>query len=333
MDEARLQAARSRKRREEAAREVLLEQRILRIGTRGSALALRQSNWVADRIRERHPGVSVELAVIKTKGDIMQDVALVKIGGKGVFVKEIEEALLRGEVDLAVHSMKDMPAELPEGLAIAVTPKREDPRDVLISRGNVKFERLRRGSRIGTGSLRRRCQLVAIYPDLEIVPLRGNLDTRIRKVETENLDGIVVAAAGIRRMGWMDRVTQFLPVETILPAAGQGVLALETRAGDGATREALVFLNDPVTWAEAGAERAFLQRLGGGCQVPVAAFAKREGNEIVIRGLISNLDGRLVVRDEVRRPFEQFEEAGRKLAESLLSRGGRAILELVYRQC
>ncbi|HOI74277.1 MAG TPA: hydroxymethylbilane synthase [Syntrophales bacterium] len=313
--------------------EDVLEANVLRIGTRGSALALKQSGWVADRIRERHPGLAVELVVIKTKGDIMQDVALVKIGGKGVFVKEIEESMLRGEVDLAVHSMKDMPAELPEGLTISVTPKREDPRDVLISRGNVKFEHLRRGSRIGTGSLRRRCQLVSIYPDLEIVPLRGNLDTRIRKVETEGLDGIIVAAAGIRRMGWMDRVTQFLPEELILPAAGQGVLALETRTGDGRTGEALAFLNDPVTWGEAGAERAFLQRLGGGCQVPVAAHAKKKGGDVVIQGLISNLDGRLVVRDEVRRPFGEYEAAGTQLAENLLSRGGRAILDLVYRQC
>jgi hydroxymethylbilane synthase len=312
---------------------MVLETSALRIGTRGSALALKQSGQVADRIRERHPGLSVELVVIKTKGDIMQDVALVKIGGKGVFVKEIEEALLRGEVDLAVHSLKDMPAELPEGLAISVTPKREDPRDVLISRGNVKFERLRRGSRIGTGSLRRRCQLVSIYPDVEVVPLRGNLDTRIRKIETENLDGIIVAAAGIRRMGWMDRVTQFLPEEVFLPAAGQGVLALETRADDRETIKALAFLNDPVTWAEAGAERAFLKRLGGGCQVPVAAFAKQKGGEIVIQGLVSNLDGRLVIRDEVRRPFGEYEAAGTQLAENLLSRGGRAILEMVYRQC
>jgi len=312
---------------------MVLETSVLRIGTRGSALALKQSGQVADRIRERRPGLSVELVVIKTKGDIMQDVALVKIGGKGVFVKEIEEALLRGEVDLAVHSLKDMPAELPEGLAISVTPKREDPRDVLISRGNVKFERLRRGSRIGTGSLRRRCQLVSIYPDVEVVPLRGNLDTRIRKIETENLDGIIVAAAGIRRMGWMGRVTQFLPEEVFLPAAGQGVLALETRADDRETIDALAFLNDPVTWAEAGAERAFLKRLGGGCQVPVAAFAKQKGGEIVIQGLVSNLDGRLVIRDEVRRPFAEYETAGTQLAESLLSRGGRAILEMVYRQC
>ncbi len=187
---------------------------------------------MADRIREHHPDAAVELVTIRTKGDIMQDVSLVQIGGKGLFIKEIEEALLRGDVDMAVHSMKDVPAELPEELEIAVTPLREDPRDVLISRDNRKLEEMPRGARIGTGSLRRGFQLRNRMPDLEIVPLRGNLDTRIRKIETEGLDGVIVAAAGIRRMGWVAKVSQFIPVEVMLPAVGQGVLGIETRRDD-----------------------------------------------------------------------------------------------------
>jgi len=208
----------------------------LRIGTRGSALALAQAGWVKERIEKCHPGMGVSLVVIKTKGDIMQDVALVKIGGKGVFVKEIEDALLRRDIDLAVHSLKDVPAELPPGLTIAVTPEREDPRDVFVSKHRIKFEAMPRRARIGTGSLRRGFQIRNIFPDVEIVPLRGNLDTRLKKVETEDLDAVVVAAAGIRRLGWVSRVTQFLPVETIIPAVGQGTLAIEVREDDATVR-------------------------------------------------------------------------------------------------
>ncbi|HON99370.1 MAG TPA: hydroxymethylbilane synthase [Syntrophales bacterium] len=305
----------------------------VRIGTRGSPLALAQTEWVRRKIEERHPRLKVETVIIKTKGDIMQDVALVRIGGKGVFVKEIEDALLKGEIDLAVHSLKDVPAELPEGLVIAVTPEREDPRDVLVSRGNVKFERLRRGARIGTSSLRRRCQLLAVYPDLEIVPLRGNLDTRLRKVEVENLDGVVVAAAGMRRMGWLGRVSHFLPPETLLPAVGQGVLAIETRAGDAGLIEDLQFLHSPRTGREAGAERAFLRRLGGGCQLPVAALAEEKGDSMVVRGLLGSPDGRLVIRREVRGPAHDYLSLGERLAEEILAGGGKGILAVFYPPC
>ncbi|HOK06353.1 MAG TPA: hydroxymethylbilane synthase [Syntrophales bacterium] len=305
----------------------------VRIGTRGSPLALAQTEWVRRKIEERHPRLKVETVIIKTKGDIMQDVALVRIGGKGVFVKEIEDALLKGEIDLAVHSLKDVPAELPEGLVIAVTPEREDPRDVLVSRGNVKFERLRRGARIGTSSLRRRCQLLAVYPDLEIVPLRGNLDTRLRKVEVENLDGVVVAAAGMRRMGWLGRVSHFLPPETLLPAVGQGVLAIETRAGDAGLIEDLQFLHSPRTGREAGAERAFLRRLGGGCQLPVAALAEEKGDSMVVRGLLGSPDGRLVIRREARGPAHDYLSLGERLAEEILAGGGKGILAVFYPPC
>jgi hydroxymethylbilane synthase len=304
---------------------------VFRIGTRGSALALTQSGWVADRIRERHPGVAVELVTIRTKGDILQDVPLAQIGGKGVFIKEIEEALLRGEVDLAVHSMKDLPAELPEALEIAVIPEREDPRDVLISRGGETLEEMPRGARIGTGSLRRGVQLRHRMPWLEIVPLRGNLNTRIRKLETEGLDGVIVAAAGIRRMGWVEQVSEFLPVEFMLPAVGQGALGIETRRGDVRCRDAVAFLNDPVTSCEVGAERAFLKGLGGGCQLPIAGFAKKNGGEVVLEGLVGSVDGQVVVRQRVTGPAEAFAEIGAGLAKRILADGGRALLDEVCR--
>jgi len=302
----------------------------LKIGTRGSALALTQTRWVAERLKQRYPELAVEIVVIKTGGDIMQDISLVKIGGKGVFVKEIEDALLRGDIDMAVHSMKDVPAELPEGLYIGVIPKREDPRDVLIAGENRKIEALPHGARIGTGSLRRGMQLRRLLPDVQIVPLRGNLDTRIRKIEQEGLDGIIVAAAGIRRMGWVHRVSQFIPAEVMLPAIGQGALAIETRTADPSLVEMLAFLNDAATWMEVGAERSFLQRLGGGCQLPIAAYGKIRGEELTLAGLVGSLDGRIVITDEEKgKPFE-YHELGIILAERILSRGGEAILAEVY---
>jgi hydroxymethylbilane synthase len=305
----------------------------IRIGTRGSALALAQANWTKDKIEKNNPGIGVELIIIKTKGDIMQDVALVKIGGKGVFVKEIEDALLRGDIDLAVHSMKDVPAILPEGLEIAVTPEREDPRDVLVAKNRIKFETMPPRARIGTGSLRRGFQIRSIFPDVEIVPLRGNLDTRLKKVATEDLDAVVLAAAGIRRLGWISRVTQFIPVETILPAVGQGTLALEVREEDKAVRETIAFLNHPPTWRETRAERAFLGRLGGGCQLPLAAYAKTAGPDIKITGMLGTVDGRVLIREEVRGPAASCDDLGKQLGEIILSRGGRAILDQVYQDC
>jgi hydroxymethylbilane synthase len=274
----------------------------------------------------------VELVIIKTKGDIMQDVSLVQIGGKGLFIKEIEEALLRGDVDIAVHSMKDVPAELPEELEIAVTPPREDPRDVLISSGNRKLEEMPHGARIGTCSLRRGFQLRSRMPDLDIVPLRGNLDTRIRKLATEDLAGVIVAAAGMRRMGWVAKISQFIPVEVMLPAVGQGVLGIETRRRDSSVRDAITFLHDAVTWCEVGAERAFLRRLGGGCQLPIAAFAKKNGEEITIEGLVGSVDGRVMIRHEMKGSASDFDTLGRELADHILVRGGRALLDQVYMQ-
>jgi hydroxymethylbilane synthase len=288
-----------------------------------------QSRWVADRLRERLPGVAVDLVTIRTRGDILQDVSLALIGGKGLFIKEIEEALLKGEVDLAVHSMKDLPAELPAELIIAATPPREDPRDVLISLDNRPLEAMPAGARIGTGSLRRGFQLRNRLPHLEIVALRGNLDTRIRKLATEGLDGVILAAAGIRRMGWAEKISELLPVSTMLPAVGQGVLGIEARRGDEALAEAAGLLNDPVTFVEVGAERAFLLRLGGGCQLPIAGYAKKNGDTLVLEGLIGSVDGRVMIRDTVEGPAAQPEAIGRELAERLLARGGRALLDAV----
>lgn len=289
-------------------------------------MALTQTGMMADLIRKRHPALDVELRVIRTKGDIMQNVALSVIGGKGVFIKEIEEALLKGEVDLAVHSMKDVPAELPDELEISVTPEREDPRDVLISKENRLLENMAAGAKIGTGSLRRELQLKNRFPGLEIVPLRGNLDTRIKKLETEGLDGVILAAAGIARMGWTSRVSQFLSADLLLPAVGQGVLGLETRRGDIRSLDIIAFLNDPVTFVEVGAERAFLGRLGGGCQLPIAAYAKKDGERIIIEGLVGSLDGKTVLREQAEGNFRDYQAIGRRLAESILQKGGEELL-------
>lgn len=296
-------------------------------------MALTQTNWVAGLIRERFPELTVEIVVIKTTGDIMQDVSLVQIGGKGVFVKEIEEALLNGRIDLAVHSMKDVPAEIPAGLEIAITPEREDPRDVLIARENKKVEEMSRGARIGTGSLRRGYQLLNSLPDIEIVPLRGNLDTRIKKIETDNLAGVIVAASGLKRMGWAGRVSQYLSVEFMLPAVGQGVLGLELRSLDDETREVVSFLNHETTWLEVGAERAFLKRLGGGCQLPIAAYGKRQGDQLWVRGLVGGMDGQVMLREEVSGPLTSGQALGETLADKILARGARELLEDVAKTC
>ncbi len=305
--------------------EVVISDKFI-IGTRGSALALTQTGMMADLIRKRHPALDVELRIIRTRGDIMQNVALSVIGGKGVFIKEIEEALLRGEVDLAVHSMKDVPAELPDELEISVTPEREDPRDVLISKENQLLENMAAGAKIGTGSLRRELQLKNRFPALVIVPLRGNLDTRIKKLETEGLDGVILAAAGLARMGWSARVSQFLPPDLLLPAVGQGVLGLETRRNDERSRNIIEFLNDPITFVESGAERAFLGRLGGGCQLPIAAHAKKDGERITIEGLVGSLDGKTVIRERAEGSIRDYHETGRRLAEWILQKGGDALL-------
>ena len=303
---------------------------MIRIGTRGSDLALVQARFVAERIRTRYPGTAVEIVPIKTRGDRMQNVSLVQIGGKGVFVKEIEDALLGHEIDIAVHSMKDVPVELPGGLIIDAIPEREDPRDVLVSRDMRKLEELPKGARIGTGSLRRRMQLLNFLPDIVIVPLRGNLGTRIRKIDLEGLDGIITAAAGMRRMERAREVSQYIPVEIMLPSAGQGVLGVEVREDNDRVREMIAFMNHAETVVTVSAERAFLKGLGGGCQVPIACLGRKQGETLILRGLVGNTTGKIIIADEVRGPCSDWEDLGSSLAEGILSRGGKAVLDSVY---
>jgi len=304
--------------------------RELVIGTRRSKLALWQAEWVHARLRELEPELAVSLKRIKTTGDKILDTPLASIGGKGLFVKEIEEALLRGEIDLAVHSMKDVPTRLPAGLEILAIPEREDPRDVLITRNKVSLARLVPGSRIGTSSLRRQAQLLHYRPDLSIQILRGNLDTRLRKLEAGEYDGIILAAAGIKRLGWSDRVTEYLSPDVCLPAIGQGALALEGRTDDGFVREVVARLDHHPTRIAVTAERAFLERLEGGCQVPIAAHAAITNGTLTLSALIAGVDGRRLVRDSVQGPMRDAHRLGVELAEQLLARGGDEILKEIY---
>jgi len=304
----------------------------MRIGTRGSKLALVQSEWVRKEIQSRHPEVSVELVKIKTRGDKILDAPLSKVGGKGLFVKEIEEALLKKDVDLAVHSMKDVPAELQQGLQLSAYPKREDPRDAFVSRHFRTVEELPEGASVGTSSLRRSSQLLHLRPDLHIVALRGNVDTRLRKLDSGDLHAIVLAAAGLRRLGLSDRITAFLPPESVLPAIGQGVLGLEVREKDQETQEVISFLNDPETELAARAERAFLKDLQGGCQVPLAGYARVEKDGILLDGLVAELDGSLILRQQRSGAKGKPEELGVALARQLKAAGADRILEKIYKK-
>jgi len=304
----------------------------LRIGTRGSQLALFQANWVKEKLAQAHPHLKVTLIKIKTTGDKIQDAPLAKIGGKGLFVKEIEEALIQKRIDLAVHSINDVPTELPEGLYLSVITKREDPRDVFISKDGIRLKDLPEGARIGTSSLRRQAQLLHFRDDFVIVPLRGNLGTRLKKLKTLNLDGIVLALAGVRRLGLEERVTEVIPTEISLPAIGQGALGIETRKGDEEVEETTRFLNDPESSIAISAERAFLKRLGGGCQVPIAAFGRIEDSTLKIDGMVGTIDGKRLIRHHAEGTVEEAESLGIKLAEILLSKGVEEILEEVYKK-
>jgi hydroxymethylbilane synthase len=302
----------------------------LLIGTRGSQLALHQASVIREKLIYLHPGLEVELMKIKTTGDKMQDVPLAKVGGKGLFVKEIEEALLQGVIDLAVHSMKDVPMELPAGLHLSVITKREDPRDVLISRDEKSFHELPQRSTVGTSSLRRQSQLLHLRSDLRIKPLRGNLDTRFRKLEEGSVDAIVLAAAGVKRLGLTERVTEYLDPSTCLPAIGQGALGLESRIDDERINTLLLPLDHLYSGLCVRAERSFLRRLEGGCQVPIAAYARLEEDELILEGLVASLDGKRLVRDLIRGPQADVEPMGVKLAERLLSQGADQILKEIY---
>ncbi|MBS2028454.1 MAG: hydroxymethylbilane synthase [Deltaproteobacteria bacterium] len=298
----------------------------IRIGTRKSALALWQANHVASLLRAQEPGLEVVLVELTTQGDKILDRPLASVGGKGLFVKEIEDALLRRDVDLAVHSLKDLPAQVPPGLVIGAVPTREDPRDALCSPEFRTLDALPKGAKVGTSSLRRASQLRALRPDLQIHSIRGNVETRLKKIETEKLQAVVLAYAGLKRLGLEARATQVLSTDQLLPAVGQGALALEQRVGDVAVSRRLAPLEEAATRVCVEAERAFLARLQGGCQVPLAAHAQLEGELLTLRGLVATPDGTRVLRDAGTAPVPDAAALGRAVAESLLEQGAAEIL-------
>lgn len=301
----------------------------IRIGTRGSLLAVWQANWIKHTLENLYPEVTAVLEIIKTKGDKILEAPLARIGGKGLFVKEIEEALMEGYIDLAVHSMKDVPIEVPDPLWIPAITEREDPRDVLVSKKNITLAGLPKGARIGTSSLRRQAQLLHYRPDFQIVPLRGNVNTRLQKLEMENLDAIVLAAAGMKRMDWETKVTEYLPPEISLPAIGQGALGIECRRKDPFINELITCLNHEPTATVVYAERVFLRKLGGGCQIPLACYGRIQNSVLSLTGLVSTPDGKKLIRADRTGKSDQGEKLGLELAEQLLEQGAGEILEQV----
>ena len=304
----------------------------IKIGTRGSKLALRQSEWIKKQLEMRHSGIRVDLVKIKTTGDKILDTPLSKIGGKGLFVKEIEEALLDARVDVAVHSMKDVPAQLPKDLMLSTFPPREDPSDALIAEGECRLDQLPKGAKVGTSSLRRGAQLLHFRPDLKLVPLRGNVDTRLNKLKSGDLQAIILATAGLNRLGLSNVITQTIPFHQLLPAVGQGALGLEVRRGDQGTIDLLDFLNHEDTQTAVAAERAFLQTLEGGCQVPIAGFARVNGNTLSFEGLVAELDGSKIFKETVTGSRDEAENIGIEAAQTLLASGGGDVLRRLYEE-
>lgn len=307
-----------------------LKKKKLVVGTRSSQLALWQADYVISCLQERYPGLELEKRLMTTKGDQILNAPLAKIGGKGLFTKELETAMLEGEIDLAVHSLKDMPVVVPEGLVITAITERADPGDALVSPRYNSFEELPQGAKVGTSSLRRKAQLLHARPDLQIHDLRGNVNTRLRKMEEEGFDAIILAAAGLKRLGFQDRIRQLLPQALCLPAVGQGALAIETRLADAATREMLAFLNDPATRACTMAERSFLAAVEGGCQVPVGVHAvMTEPEQLQVEAIIASLDGKTLLRDSLTGAADDAQQMGTELANKLLDQGGREILQAI----
>jgi hydroxymethylbilane synthase len=305
-------------------------QDILRIATRQSPLALWQANYVKTALEQAQPGLQVDVVAMTTRGDKILDVPLAKIGGKGLFVKELETALLHGEADIAVHSMKDVPMEFPPGLELGVICEREDPRDAFVSRRYASLDQLPAGARLGTSSLRRQCQLRALRPDLEVLDLRGNVNTRLRKLDESQYDAIILAAAGLKRLGLAERITACLSVEQSLPAGGQGAVGIELRSDDKLTLQRLAPLRHRLSECCVVAERALNARLQGGCQVPIACYALEWQGSLWLRGLVGRIDGSILIRAEARGPSDQPEALGQAVAQSLLDQGAGDILQEIY---
>ncbi len=302
----------------------------LRIATRKSPLALWQAEYVRDRLLAAHPGLQVELVKMSTQGDKILDSPLAKIGGKGLFVKELEDGLLGGRADIAVHSMKDVPVELPEGLHLPVICAREDPRDAFVSNDYASLEALPQGARVGTSSLRRQCQITARRPDLQILTLRGNVNTRLAKLDAGEFDAVILAAAGLIRLGFAARITAYLDTTVSLPAIGQGAVGIECRSEDPETNRLIAVLDDADTHTRVAAERAMNHRLEGGCQVPIGGHATLDGGSLRLCGLVGSPDGKQVIRGEVSGPRAEAEKLGVTLADELLGQGAAAILKAVY---
>ncbi|MBU0914455.1 MAG: hydroxymethylbilane synthase [Gammaproteobacteria bacterium] len=305
---------------------------LVRIATRKSALALWQANFVKAELEAAHPGLQVELVPMSTQGDKILDTPLAKIGGKGLFVKELETAMLEGRADIAVHSMKDVPVDFPEGLMLHTICQREDPRDAFVSNTYKQLADLPQGAVVGTSSLRRQCQIKAMRPDLQIKDLRGNVNTRLAKLDAGEFDAIILASAGLIRLGFEARIASFLEVGTSLPANGQGAVGIECRSDDLVVQQLLAPLEHQETRICVLAERAMNRKLQGGCQVPIGAFAVLQQNELWLRGLVGQLDGSEILRSEIKGEATQAEQLGTQLAEQLLALGADRILDAVYRQ-
>ena len=305
-------------------------QEIIHIATRRSPLALWQAEHVARLLREAHPGLITKLVKMTTRGDKLLDAPLAKVGGKGLFVKELEQGMLQGEADIAVHSMKDVPVEFPEGLHLAAILEREDPRDALVSSRFASFQALPPRAKIGTSSLRRQCQIKVLLPECEILHLRGNVNTRLAKLDAGEYDAIVLASAGLIRLGMAERIAEFLPPEISLPAIGQGAIGIESRIDDARVNELLEALHDEDTYSRVQAERAMNERLQGGCQVPIAGYAELDGDTLRLRGLVGSPDGANLVRGEVSGSRADARSLGIALAEDLLARGADEILKSLY---
>ncbi len=305
--------------------------RKLRIGTRASALALWQANWVKAELEQRYPDLEVTLTKIKTQGDKILDVPLAKVGGKGLFVKEIQEAMLRNEIDVAVHSMKDVPTVFPQGTGLRCITEREDPRDILVlTEGCRSLADIPQGGRIGTSSLRRKAQLLHLRPDLQMIDVRGNVETRIRKLTDEHLAAVVLAAAGMKRLGFAEQIGCYLEPDICLPAIGQGALGLESRLDDDQTNDLIDFFNHPETACAVIAERAVLATLEGGCQVPIAAFGEVNKGQLTLIGLVADVEGKTLLKRSTTVAIAQAHAAGVALAKQLLEDGAGAILNEVY---